>query len=424
MERKLTKLEHSHVEVVVKVDEASWKAAQEKAFKKLAADVTVDGFRKGKAPENLVKAKVDPVKVMDEAINGLLPTIYKDILDNEDVKPFAQPKVDVTKLSETELEVKFLIVTAPEIKIGAYKDLKVGRGEVKVTDEDVNAAVDATLRQSATLVVKEGAAAKGDTVVMDFVGRVAGKEFEGGAAKNHELKLGSGQFIPGFEDQLVGAKAGDKVVVKVKFPENYTAELKGKDAEFECDVHEVKEEKLPELNDEFVKGLKMKDVETVDAFKAAKKVEIENNKKAEEKRTYVSKLLAEIAKNSKVDIPEEVIEQQIASRKQDLVQRMSQSGLTLEQYLSIIGQKEEDFNENLKKQSVADVTSFLIVQEVGKLEKLEVTDKDVEFEMAKLAEQYGMKLEDVKKALSAQLGEFINNIKMSRVEDFLVNNNK
>lgn len=424
MERKLTKLEHSHVEVVVTVDEKTWKDAQNKAFNKLAKDVTVPGFRKGKAPENLIKGKIDQVKVMDEAINGLLPTLYKDILDNEDVKPFAQPKVDVTKLSDKELEVKFLIVTAPEVKLGAYTGLKIGHSEVKVSADEVKKAVEDILAQSATLVVKEGEAKEGDTVVMDFVGKVDGKEFEGGSSKNYELKLGSHQFIPGFEEQLVGHKAGEHVDVKVKFPENYTPELKGKDAEFGCDIHEVKETKLPELNDEFVKGLKLEGVETVDALKASKKTELETNKAASERREYMGKLLEAIAKNSKVDIPEEVIEQQIASRKQDITQRMAQSGLTLEQYLSIVGQKEEQFNETLRAESVRDVTNFLVMEEIAKAEKMEVTDKDLDFEMAKIADQYKMKIEDVKKALGAQLEEFRNNIKMNRVEDFLVKNNQ
>ena len=302
MERKVTKLEHSHVQVDVVVDEKTWKDAQEKAFNKLAENVTVDGFRKGKAPKNLVKAKVDPMKVLDEAINALLPKIYEEILTKDEIRPYARPAVDVTKVSDTELEVKFILVTAPEITLGQYKGLNIGKKAVKVTAKDIEEALEGARKENATLVVKENEAALGDTVVMDFVGKVDGVAFEGGSAENYELELGSHQFIPGFEEQLVGHKAGEDVLVNVKFPENYTAELKGKDATFECKIHEVKERKLPELNDEFVKELKIEGIETVEDFRNRKSEDLKRNKESEARREYMEKLIAEIAKNSKADI--------------------------------------------------------------------------------------------------------------------------
>ena len=424
MERKVTKLENSHVEVLVTVDTESWKKAQEKAFKKVSANVKVDGFRPGKAPEAMLRKRVDNMRVLDEAINDLLPTLYKDVLDNEkDIKPMTQPKVEVTKLSDTDLEVKFVIVVAPEVELGEYKGLKIGKTEAKVTKKDVDAAIDATLKQNATLVVKEGAAELGDTVVMDFVGSVDGVPFDGGAAENHELELGSGQFIPGFEDQCVGLKAGDKKDINVKFPENYTAELKGKDAVFAITCHEVKAKKVPELNDEFVKELGIANVETVDALKEHKEKELLEQKKAQLRREYLDKVVTEIAKNAKISIPEEIIDEQVASRKKDMENRMKQSGLTLDQYLSILGQKEEDFMAKLKEDSKADFTKYLVVDKVGQVEKIVVTDADVDFEMAKIAEQYKMKVEDVIKALANQLGEYRYNIRMNRVEDFLFANN-
>lgn len=423
MERKVNVLENSHVEVVVNVDEASWKAAQEKAFKKLASNVSVPGFRKGKAPENMIKGKVDPMKVMDEAINALLPVVYKDILDNEDIKPWTQPQVDVTKLSDKELEVKFLIVTAPKIEIGNYKGLKIGKKEVEVSEKDIDDAIDALRIKNATLAVKEGAAAKGDIVVMDFVGKIDGVEFEGGKAENHELELGSGQFIPGFEDQLVGVKAGDKKDVNVKFPENYTPELKGKDATFECTIHEVKEKKLPEINDEFIADIKIENVKNVEELRNYEKTTLLNQKSAQAKNEFIGKVLDSVAKDSKVSIPEEIINNQAASHKKDMENRMQQSGLTLEQYLQIIGQKPEDFEAKLKEDSKREITNFLILDEVAHKENLVVTDEELEFEFSKIAEQYKMKVEDVKKALGNQVDEFKNNLKMNRVEDLLYKNN-
>lgn len=424
MERKLTKLEHSHVEVLVTIDEKTWLDAQKKAFDKQAANITVDGFRKGKAPEHLLKQRVNQMKVFDDAVNALLPVIYREILEQDQVRPYAQPTVDVTKLTEKELEVKFVLVTAPEVELGAYKGLKIGHGSTEVTDEDLEKAVEQVLSNNGYLLVKDGEAKEGDTVVMDFAGSVDGKLFDGGSAQNYELELGSHQFIPGFEKQLVGHKAGEHVDINVKFPENYVEELKGKDAVFACDIHEVKEKKLPELNDEFVKELKIKDVETVEQFKANKRKELEVQKQAEEKRTYIGKVIDEVVKNSKIDVPEEIVNSQIKGRKDDLEKRISQSGLTLEQYLQVIGQSEEQFTEQLRKDSQRDIERFVVLEEIGKQEKVEVSEQEIEFEYAKLAEQYGMKVEDVKKALANQINEFKNELVNRKIEEVLLANNQ
>ena len=424
MERKVTKLEHSHVQVDVVVDEKSWKDAQEKAFNKLAENVTIDGFRKGKAPKNLVRSHVDPMKVLDEAINALLPKIYTEILEKDGIRPYARPAVDVTKVSDTELEVRFVLVTAPEVKLGQYKGLEIGKKEVKVTKKDIEEALEGARKDNASLVIKEGESALGDTVVMDFVGKVDGVAFEGGSADNHELELGSHQFIPGFEEQLVGHKAGEKVNVNVKFPENYTPELKGKDATFECLIHEVKEKKLPELTDEFVKELKIEGVDSVEAFRAKKEQDLKVQKENEARREYMAKLVETIAKNSKIDLAEEIIENQVQSRKEDMVKRIEQSGIKLEQYLQILGQSEEQFTAQIREQALKETTEYIVLEEIGKAENIAVSDADLEFEFAKLAEQYKMKLEDVKKALSNNLDEFRHNLKMQRIDEFLYNENK
>ena len=212
---------------------------------------------------------------------------------------------------------------------------------------------------------------------MDFVGRIDGEEFAGGSAQNHELELGSGQFIPGFEDQLVGHKAGEVVAINVKFPENYTPELKGKDATFDCTIHEVKEKKLPVLNDEFVKELKIEGIETVEAYRARKEADLKVNKEREARRAYMQKLIEAIAKDAKVEIADEIIENQVEARKEDTVKRMQQSGLTLEQYLQIIGQSEEEFNAQLREQATKETSEFLVLEEIGKAENIEITDADL-----------------------------------------------
>ena len=424
MERKINKLEHSHVEVIATLEKEEWKKAQKKAFDKLAKNVEIKGFRKGKAPEALVKERINQMQVLNNAVDDVLPVIYRAIIDEDKIIPYAQPKVDVTKISEDELEVKFVIVVAPEVELGAYTGLKIGKEEPTVSDELLQKEIDNLLDRNATLVLKEGESKEGDTVVMDFVGSIDGVPFEGGSAENYELILGSHSFIPGFEEQLVGHKAGEHVDVNVTFPENYTEELKGKAAVFGCDIHEVKEKKLPELNDEFVKEQKIPGVENVEQLKE----HLRNNKLEELKRTarseYLNKLLDEIVKNSKIDIPDEIIDHQVESRKQDFINNIAQNGLNLEQYLQILGQKEEDFIADLKKRTIKEVSHYLVLEEVAKKEGFDnVTDEDLEFEIAKLADQYHMTVENVRKAINANVEEFRNNIKMNRVDQFLFDNN-
>ena len=422
MERKVTKIKPCHVQVDVVVDEKSWKDAQEASFKKLAKDVQVDGFRKGNVPEAIARRHIDQGKMLDNAINSLLPAIYKEIMEQDKIEPFAQPQVDVTKISDTNLEVKFVIVTAPEVELGEYKGLKIGKKEAKVTAKEIDDEINSLLKDNASLVLKEGAAELGDTVVFDFVGTVDGKAFEGGSAQNYSLELGSHQFIPGFEEQLVGTKAGEHKDVNVTFPEQYTPELAGKAAVFACDVHEVKSKKMPELNDEFVKELN-RGVDTVEALKESTKKNLLAKKEQDSKKEFLEKLYEKIASGSKVEIPEEMIKEQAENMKKDMTQRMSQSGLTLEQYLQFTGQKEEDFQAQLEKDAKKDITNYFILEAVNKKEALELTDADVEFEYAKLAEQYNMKVEDVKKALEKQNDQFRHNLKMTRIEEFLIKEN-
>ncbi len=422
MERKLTKLESCRVQVDVVVDEKSWKEAQTASFKKLAKEVQVDGFRKGNVPENIARRHIDQGKMLDDAINSLLPKIYKEIIEEDKVEPFAQPKVDVTKISDTNLEVRFVIVTAPKVELGQYKGFEIGKKSPKVTAKEVDAAIDELRKQNGSLVVKEGESALGDTVVMDFKGSVNGKAFEGGSAQNYELELGSHSFIPGFEEQLVGLKAGDHKDVKVTFPEQYTPELAGKDAVFACDIHEVKEKKLPELNDEFVKDLN-RGYETVDALKEATKSDLLTKKDQDLKKEYLEKLYAAIAKDAKIEIPQEMVDEQAEQMKKDMEQRMSQSGLTLEQYLQFVGQKEEDFMAKLADDARKDITNYFVLEEIGKKESLKITDADLEFEFAKIADQYKMKIEDVKKALEKQMSQFRHNLHMTRIEELLVKEN-
>ena len=425
MERKVTQLENCHTEVLVNVDKDLWKKAQDKAFKKLAENVTIPGFRKGKAPANMVKGHVDQMKVFNEAINNVLDDVYKDVIENEKLEPMVRPAVDVTKLSEEELEVKLTIVTRPVAKLTNYKDHKIGKAKVEVKDEEVDAAINELRKQNATILPKDGQAENGDIVVIDFEGSVDGVPFEGGKAENHELELGSHSFISGFEEQLVGSSAGIEVDVKVTFPKNYGPdEIAGKDAVFHVKVNEVKQKVLPELDDEFIKDLALPNVETIDGLRKNRREGLLRQKEGAAKREYLDKLYEEIKKDSSFEIADEIVAEELENRKKDLQNRLAQSGIDLEQYLALTRMSEEDLNKQLREEAVKGLQSFLLLEEVGQKEQITVTDEELEFELAKMADQYKMTIDEIKNALGRQLGQFRNNMRMNRIEDFLYENNK
>ncbi len=425
MERKVTKLEHCHTEVLVNVDKDLWKKAQEKAFNKIASNITVPGFRKGKAPVNMLKGRVNQMEVFNEAINNVLQPVYEDILKNEDIQPVARPAFDVTKLSEDDLEIKVTVATRPEINLGKYTGYELGKATAEVKDDEVDAAIEALRKQNATVAPKEGQAEKGDIVVMDFEGSVDGVPFEGGAAENHELELGSGAFIPGFEDQLIGASAGIEVDVKVKFPENYGPdEISGKDAVFHCKIHEVKQKVLPQLDEEFIKDLNIPGVADLEQLKANRKEALLKQKEANAKQEYLNKLVEEIKKVSTFDIPEEIVKEETENRKKQLEQRLQQSGIDLEQYYVLTKTKEEDLDKQLAEEARKGLESFFVMDSVGEKEKLNITEEELEFELSKMAEQYNMTIDQIKNALGQQLGQFRHNLIMQKIENFLFENNK
>ena len=425
MERKVTKLEHCHTEVLVTVDKDLWKKAQDKAFNKLAKDVTIDGFRKGKAPLNMVKSRIDQGRVYNEAINDVLDPVYRDILENEKLQPMARPSFEVTKLSDDELEIKVIIVTRPEVELGKYTGYKLGKEEASVTDEELDASLAELRKQNATIAPKEGQAENGDIVVIDFEGSVDGVPFEGGKAENHELELGSHSFIAGFEEQLVGASAGIEVDVKVKFPDNYGPdEIAGKDAVFHVKVNEVKQKILPELDDEFVKELGMPNVENVEQLKEARREQLLKSKENNNKRQYLDKLFEEIRKDSKFDIPEEILAEETENRKKDMEQRLKQSGIDLEQYLVLTRTTEEDLKKQLEAEAQKGLESWLVLDTVGQKENINITDEEVEFELAKMADQYKMSIDQIKQALGQQISQFKGNLVMSKIEDYLFQNNQ
>lgn len=423
MKRVVNKLEKSKVEVVCDLETATWKEAQDKAFTKLASKLEVKGFRKGKVPADIAKKHIAMGDIFNEAINSLLQPSFEEVLKEEKLQPFARPNVDVTKVSDTELQLKFTIVLAPEVKLGAYKGLNIAAEPVKVSAKEVDEAIEKLVAGNANLVVTDKAAEKGNTVVIDFVGSVDGKEFEGGKAENYSLELGSNSFVPGFEDQLVGHKAGENVDVNVTFPTQYVPELAGKKALFKCTIHEVKEKVIPELNEDLVKELNIPDVKDVEGLKAYEKKELTAQKEQASKNKALNEIIAKIAESAEIEIADEVIRDEVEGMKKNLEQQCQQRGMSVEQYMQITGQKVEDLDKKMSEEAVKNLRAILCMEEIAKKESITVDEKDVDFEMAKIADQYKMPIEKVKEILSNDLNRFTAELRQQRISDFLYKEN-
>ena len=423
MKRVVNKLENSKVEVICDVETAVWKEAQEKAFAKLAGNLEIKGFRKGKVPADIAKKHIDTGSVFNEAINASLQPAFEEVLREEKLQPFARPSVDVTKVSDTELQLKFVIVLAPEVKLGAYKGLGVKKEAVKVEDKEIDEAIEKLVAQNASLVVKEGEAKKGDTVVIDFVGSVDGKEFEGGKADNYSLELGSNSFVPGFEDQLVGHKAGDDVDVNVTFPTQYVPELAGKKALFKCKVHEVKEKVLPKLDEDLIKDLNLPEVKDEAGLREYERKAIAAQKDGKAQNDALNKVLDKIVKDSEVEIANEVLAEEVEGMKKNMEEQIKQRGLTLEQYYQITGEKEVDVEARMRIEADKNLRTILCMEEIAKKEKLEVSDADVDAEMKSIADMYKMPVDKVKEILGKDLSRFKAELRQRKIQAFLTKEN-
>ncbi len=423
MKRTVNRLENSQVELILHFDGDEWKSALKKAYDKLASDVEVPGFRKGHAPDNLVKTKIDQTRVMNDAIDLVLQPAYENALNEENLMPFARPSLSITKISDSEMEAKINIIVAPSVELGEYKGLHVEKKKVRVTKKEIDDEINKLAKNNAELITKEGKAALGDTVVIDFTGYVDGNAFEGGSAQNYSLELGSGSFIPGFEDQIVGLETGAETDINVKFPENYVPELKGKDATFHIVLHEIKEKKIPALDEDFVKELGYEGVETIDALIEKVKGDLTASKEQAALNEYYEALVKLIRDGSKISLHPQIISDEVEAMKENFAAQVQQNGLTLDQYYQITGQKPEDVEAKMKADAEINIRSIICLQEIARVENLIVTDEEVEFELAKIAQQYSMELDKVKEILSKQMPQFKRDIENKKISDFLLANN-
>ena len=394
---KCEKLEKSMAELQFSIDAEAFKAAVADVFKKEGKKYPVQGFRKGKAPKALIEKMYGADVFTYDAINELFPAAYEEAVKAAGIEPVGRPEVSVDSASEAEgatLTVK--VAVKPEVKIGAYNGLTVEKTVHTVSDEAVEAELKRVQERNARELTREGAAENGDIVDIDFEGFVDGVAFEGGKAEHHELTLGSGAFIPGFEDQLIGCKAGDEKDVVVTFPEEYHAkELAGKEATFKCKVHKVEETILPAIDDEFAKDVS-DTCETLDDLKKEITERLKNERQEAADAAFEEKLLDVVLEGMKADIPQAMIESQTDSIVQDFGYRLQMQGMGLEQYLKMTGTEMGAFRAMFKAQAERQVKTRLALQKVADLENIAVTEQEIADEYAKMAEQYKMDVEKIK----------------------------
>lgn len=419
------KLEGNRGVLTFEVDAEKFNQGLDFAFKKVVKQVSVPGFRKGKMPRSLFEKRFGVESLYQDAIDYLLPDAYVNAVEEAGIEPVDRPEIDVEQIEKGKsLIFKATVTVKPEVKLGEYKGIEVEKFDISVTDEDVNNEIKALQERHAEIVVKEeGTAENGDTVVIDFEGFVNGEAFEGGKGENYSLELGSGSFIPGFEDQLVGTAAGEEKEVQVTFPEEYhAAELAGKPAVFKVKVHEVKTKVLPELDDEFAKDVD-DEAETFEELKAKIKERLEHEKQHEAEHHVRDTVVEKAAENAEIVLPEVMVKNEVDRILNEFEQRLQMQGMTLDLYYQFSGQDEDALREQMKEEAEKRVRVALTLEAIAKAENIEVTDEEVNEDLQKMADMYNMPVDDIKKAIGS-LDGIKGDLQNRKAIDFLVEYSK
>lgn len=396
--------EKSTGDLTVKVEGKEWKEACEKAFNKIAKTVTLDGFRKGCAPKAILKSKISDQQCQVQAIDDHANEWMIAGLEEHKIMPLDRPMLDIKEMDSDKCVLVFTFPVKPEVTLGDYKGLEYVMDDTTVTDEEFEAELNKMRETYADVETTDEAAIDGDTVVIDFEGFKDGEAFEGGKAEGHELVLGSHSFIPGFEEQLIGVKAGDAKDVEVTFPEDYPAEeLAGKPVVFKVTVHEVKRKVLPEVNDDFAKDINAPGVENVEDLKKLVSTRLEEGKKNAAEGHAEDQLMEKVMDGAKIDVPEVMVENEVKAKIQEMGQQMQQYGITLEQYLGMMGKKISDIEEDLREDAEKTVKARLILEKIAIEEKLEPTKEDIEEEYKKFADAYKMEVETIKQYVNENM---------------------
>lgn len=390
-------MENIH-EIEVTVEGKDWENALNKSFEKNVKDLKVDGFRKGKVPRNIFEKKFGKESLYEDAINSVLDKECIKLLEDNKLVPIVRPAVDVKEISEEKVVLKFTITTKPEVIIDKYKNLGVKKGTVKVSKKDVDETINKLLKSYADIVIKDGKIENGDTAIIDFEGFKDGVAFDGGKSENYPLEIGSNTFIPGFEEQLIGLKAGDEKDINVTFPEDYAEEsLKGCDVVFKIKVHEVKTKQLPELNEDFFKDLGYENVETEEQLKDLIKVDLEAKQEYEIENKYVDDILEEALKHTKVNVPEELIDEEVHYMMHEYEDNLKMQGLTLDMFYKFTNSSEEDLHKQLEGDAEKRVKYRFMLEEIMSLENIEVSDDEANSELEELAKKYNTNKEKMLK---------------------------
>lgn len=395
------KTEANTYELEITADAAQFEAAIEKAYKKAKKNIAVNGFRKGNAPRKMIEKLYGENVFFEDAVNDLIPEVVAPAVDEAKLELVAAPSINVKNLSKAE-GVTFVVtcVTKPEVEISDYKGIAVKKTVDEVTDEMIDKAIESLRERNGRMVTVENRAAEnGDVAVIDFEGFKDGVAFDGGSEKNYELKLGSGQFVPGFEDQIIGKNPGDEFTINVTFPENYQMkELAGQPTEFKIKLHELRAKELPELDDEFVKDAT--DFDTLDELKADYRKKLEENAEKSAETAADNQLYEALIGKMTADVPQAMFDSQIDEMVRNFEMQLSQQGITLDMYLTYTGLEMADFRKTFADRAEKEVKIRLALEKIAELENVEISDEKADEEYAKIAEQYNMPVDDVKKYIS------------------------
>ena len=393
-ETKKSSKDYLH-EITIKIEGDEWKNAIDATFKKKQKNLAIDGFRKGKVPRSVYEKKFGKESLFLDAADEVLQGAYLKAMTESKLLPVVQPSVDLTSIDENGVEFKFTIITKPEVKVKKYSGLKIAEEKVEVTKEEIDHEISHILEHYAEMATKDGKIENGDIAIIDFEGFKDGVAFDGGKGENYSLEIGSNTFIPGFEEGLIGLKAGDEKDLELTFPKDYAAkDLAGAKVVFKVKVNEVKTKVERELDEDFFEDLGMKDVTNEKELRESIKKNIESHKKYEAENAYLDKLLEEISKNVEVDIPEEMVQEEVDSLKHRMEHEMSHQGLTLDMYFQFTGTTEADLNVQLETEAYKNTLYRLMLEEIKSQEKITATDKEAEEEAEKMAERYQVSKED------------------------------
>ena len=426
MEVTKNQLEGNKVELKVEIEAERVNEALEQAYKKVVKDIDIDGFRKGKVPRRVLEARYGKEILHKDALDILIPEGYREALEETGIEPIDQPDIEDYYIAEDEpASFTAVVEVKPDVELGEYKELGIEKESAEVSEEEIQEEIDKVRNQHSQLVASDKEVVEdGDFVIIDFEGKKDGEPFPGGSAEEYSLEIGSNTFIPGFEEQLIGAKVGDELELNITFPEDYNAkDLAGEEVVFDVEIKELKEKELPELDDEFAK--EVSDYETFEEYKESIKERLQENKEEQTEREYENKLIEKASENAIVDVPEKMVEDELNNMFQNFAQSVSQQGMEVEDYLDYMGTDEEGWKEQNKEAAENRTRSNLVLEAIAEQEDIEVSEEEIEEQIQEIAESNDQDPEQIKAFLQmqGQLDGLKDGLQMQKTIEYLKENN-